>query len=149
MNKSSKSGLFLIEMIIAIAFFAIAAAVCTNLFVRSYLISEDTRRCNMAVLTAQSVVESFKASDGTRAGTSEALASSVDFNMNPGEPSGGFSLCYNKDWQPTSEQDYNFRAEVIIDEEASPRSIAVNVITRHADGSESLLYTLEACKYIP
>ena len=65
MHSSAKSGLFLIEMIIAIAFFSLAAAICTNLFVRAHVISTGTRDVNLAVLKAQSVAEVFKAANGS------------------------------------------------------------------------------------
>lgn len=145
MNNSTKSGLFLIEMIIAIAFFAIAAAVCTNLFVRAHLISENTRQSNMAVLTAQSVVEGFKASDGTAEGVAGVIAPGAQVTASDGS----FNLFYDEDWQQTDRENCKFVVDVSIDEGSSPRGIAINVINKAADGSENLIYSLEACKYIP
>ena len=35
-NRMSRSGLFLLELIIAILFFAVTSAVCVNLFVQAH-----------------------------------------------------------------------------------------------------------------
>jgi Tfp pilus assembly protein PilV len=145
MHNSAKSGLFLIEMIIAICFFALSAAVCTSLFVRAYLISKETRQANMAVLTAQSVVESFKAADGTAEGTANAF----DTVTNAGDGSSGFLLFYDKNWQQTQGGKNAYTVDVAINENASPRDIVVNVNTTAEDGTQTLLYHLEAKTYIP
>ena len=57
---SSKSGLFLIELIIAIVFFAVASAICTQLFVRAHLLSTRSRDMSAASAIAQNYVESLK-----------------------------------------------------------------------------------------
>ncbi|MDR0963405.1 MAG: hypothetical protein LBM60_02170 [Clostridium sp.] len=147
MHNSAKSGLFLIEMIIAICFFALAAAVCTSLFVRAYLISKETRQLNMAVLTAQSVVESFKAG-GTIEGAANAFDTDATYRKNAGDGSGGFVMLYDKNWQQTQDTPYAYTVDVAIDENASPRDIVVNVNTIADDGTETLLYSLEAKTYI-
>jgi Tfp pilus assembly protein PilV len=144
MHNSAKSGLFLIEMIIAICFFALAAAVCTSLFVRAHLVSEETRQTNMAVLTAQSVVESFKAAGGTVKGAAET------FSAHPNDDSGrgSFTLYYDKGWQQTAGDDYDYKVDVTIDESVSPRDIVVHVMDIAGDGTQTLLYSLEAKTYI-
>ena len=41
-HDTSKSGLFLIELILSIFFFIIAMAVCLQLFVKAHTLSQDT-----------------------------------------------------------------------------------------------------------
>ena len=55
MNNSSKSSLFLIELILAIFFFIIAMAVCLQLFVKAHTLSNDTISMNHAVLWTQNL----------------------------------------------------------------------------------------------
>ena len=55
MNNSSKSSLFLIELILAIFFFIIAMAVCLQLFVKAHTLSNDTISMNHAVLWTQNI----------------------------------------------------------------------------------------------
>ena len=63
-KQSSKSSLFLIELIIAIFFFIIAATICIQLFVKSYTISNETISINHAVLWTQNLAEIFSNQDG-------------------------------------------------------------------------------------
>lgn len=64
-GHTHKSSLFLMELIIAIAFFTIASAVCIQLFVKSHLLGNDTRELNAAVNLASSAAESFRQCDGS------------------------------------------------------------------------------------
>lgn len=63
MNRN-KSGLFLVELIIAIAFFAITSAVCVQLFAMANTLSVRSVALQMSVMNAQNVAESFKATGG-------------------------------------------------------------------------------------
>ena len=60
-NQNSKSALFLMELIIAILFFAISSAVCVQLFVKAHLMSRDTTDLNHAVACAESASACLRA----------------------------------------------------------------------------------------
>jgi len=70
----SGSGLFLIELMLAIMIFALAAAICLRVFVASDQISAESVQLNRAVLSAQSSAESFKASGGDLNETARILS---------------------------------------------------------------------------
>ena len=53
-QKSSRSALFLMELIFSILFFALASAVCVQLFVKAHLLSVGTQELNHALTSAQS-----------------------------------------------------------------------------------------------
>lgn len=57
--KTSKSSLFLMELIIAILFFAMASAVCIQLFVKSHLLGNTTAEENHALLLCQNLSEIY------------------------------------------------------------------------------------------
>lgn len=57
--KTSKSSLFLMELIIAILFFALASAVCIQLFVKSHLLGNTTAEENHALLLCQNLSEIY------------------------------------------------------------------------------------------
>ena len=59
----SKSGLFLMELIIAICFFAVASAICVQLFASAYTISRRGEGMQMAVMHTQSAVAAFRHTD--------------------------------------------------------------------------------------
>lgn len=63
-SSSSKTGLFLMELILAVLFFSVACAVCVQLFVKSHKISEESDALNHSILWAQNVAETFYGTDG-------------------------------------------------------------------------------------
>ena len=63
-NTSSRSGLFLMELIISILFFSLASAVCVKLFVSSHTISKDSVELNHSLEWCQNVAEAFYGSNG-------------------------------------------------------------------------------------
>ena len=65
-NTSSRSGLFLMELIISILFFSLASAVCVKLFVSSHTISKDSVELNHSLEWCQNVAEAFYGSNGKR-----------------------------------------------------------------------------------
>lgn len=62
--KHSKSGLFLMELIIVLLFFSLASTICIQLFVKSSTLSSDTMDLTYAVTQAQNLAEGFIASNG-------------------------------------------------------------------------------------
>ncbi len=63
-NKSSKSSLFLMELIMSILFFSLAAAVCVQLFVQSHTLSKSSVELNHAVVECESLAELIYGTDG-------------------------------------------------------------------------------------
>lgn len=62
--KHSKSGLFLMEMIVCILFFSLSAAVCAQMFAKSHSISENNINENHAVIISAGIAECFYAEFG-------------------------------------------------------------------------------------
>jgi hypothetical protein len=58
----SGSGLFLMEMIVAVFFFMVCASICILAFAKSDSISRRAKNLNQAVLAAESTAEVWKAS---------------------------------------------------------------------------------------
>lgn len=62
--RPTKSGLFAIELLIAVGIFSLCAAICMGLFVRSEVMSQDAADLNRAVSAARSAAECYKAAGG-------------------------------------------------------------------------------------
>lgn len=62
--KPTRSGLFAIELLIAVGVFSLCAAICVGLFVRSEIMSRDSADLSRAVNEARSAADSFKAAGG-------------------------------------------------------------------------------------
>jgi hypothetical protein len=57
--NSSKSSLFLMEILLTILFFSIAGAVCLQLYVKAHLVDENTTEINHADEWAQNLAETY------------------------------------------------------------------------------------------
>jgi hypothetical protein len=84
-RRFSKSGLFLMELVIAIGFFAVASAVCAQLFADAHTTSKKGSDLSMAVVAAESAAEEFKAA--------------ANAEIVPGTDK---ILYYGSDWQPAA-----------------------------------------------
>ena len=62
--RPTRSGLFAIELLIAVGIFSLCAAICVGLFVRSEVMSRDSADLSRAVTEARSAAECFKAAGG-------------------------------------------------------------------------------------
>ncbi len=60
MRTHSKSGLFLIELIISILFFSICSVVCVELFLKAHTIAQESIKRNSAVAAAQTAAEIYR-----------------------------------------------------------------------------------------
>ena len=59
-QPTRRSSLFLMELIIAILFFSLAATVCVRFFVKSYTLEQESQKLNHAVNAATSIAEIFR-----------------------------------------------------------------------------------------
>ena len=72
-SAMSGSGVFLIELLLAILIFAVASAVCLKIFVTAHQVSTESSKLNQAVIAAQSAAECFKAAKGNIGETATLL----------------------------------------------------------------------------
>lgn len=63
-RSNSKTSLFLMELIVAIFFFSLSAAICVRLFVNAHILAEKTVNLNNALTWSQSLAESFTGKNG-------------------------------------------------------------------------------------
>ena len=89
--KPTRSGLFAIELLIAVGVFSLCAAICVGLFVRSEISSQDSADLNQAVTAARSASECFKAAGGDLQRTAELTGGEVS--------NGVLFLEFDGDWQ--------------------------------------------------
>lgn len=136
MNRSSKTVLFLIEMIIAIAFFAYSSAVCTSLFVKAHDISARTREETKAMTLAKSAGEVFKSQNGEASGISTVLGGKHDEKT--------VRVYYNKDWDKSDSKNAKYCLEIKTGSEGSFKTADISVIRAE---DELIIYNLNLKKY--
>ncbi len=137
-KMSSKSGLFLMEMMISILFFSIAAGVCVQVFAKAHLISENAANLNMASGAASSAAEAL-----SQGGTKEEFFDWFPYAQDAG--GGKVSVYYGKDWLPCGEADAVFYMEVTWTEQERMRCGDISVMDMQ--GEE--IFALSVQNYVP
>jgi len=142
MRKQHKrqTSLFLIELMLALLFFSLAAAVSIQFFVQSNILSQQSNNLNSAILVTQSFAESFRATRGDLS----SLYVPTDFvEMLPTEaPQQVISMriFYDADWNPTVEEQATFIVNFVV-ETTTPSLLLATIETTHLDGVQ--IYGLE------
>ena len=133
----SKSTLFLIELILAIGIFAVASAICIQLFVRAHLLSKESEAITHSLYAATSAAEVFKATNGQPGPMAELLSAS--------DENGQLVVYYNSTWEIVpSPVPGGFVMRIGFDFTSQPAEALIRV--NDAGGSE--VYSLMAKKYI-
>lgn len=94
----SRSSLFLIELIIAVAFFALGSAVCVQAFAKARTVTARARDLSFASSTASSAVSVVEHTDGTL----EAVQSYFPGARQDG---GDIAVCYDSGFAPCHAED--------------------------------------------
>lgn len=80
-GHNSRSGLFLMEMIIVILFFSICAAICVSAFAKARVTADSSKSLNDAVIQTSNTAEAYKAAGGDLQKTAELIDSADDSSM--------------------------------------------------------------------
>jgi hypothetical protein len=105
-SRGSGSEMFLMELLLGIMIFAIAAAICMQVFVTAHRIADDSNNLNRAVVAAQNGAECFKATNGDLAETAELLGgASVDGDT--------LSMRFDYEWKPYGESGFGFLLKIV------------------------------------
>lgn len=97
-NSSSKTGLFLMELIISLLFFSLAGAICIQLFVQSHLLSNKSVDLKHSVLWAQNVAETFYGCNGDTYAMSELLEGCTLYEQEENQKL--LTIFFDKDFHP-------------------------------------------------
>lgn len=136
-SSSSKSRYFLVELIVNCLFFAMAAAICLNVFVRGHVESQKNEALSMAVIKAQNAAESVKASEGSMARMERLLDAAQE--------DGVFVLYYDGDWQRTYEEG---QSEYVLQVAAKTDGQAMLHAEILVSDDAGTIYTLSVARYI-
>ena len=132
-QKPAGMQLMLVEMIFAIGFFAVIAAVCVSLFAGAWQTAAKSREQTGAILAAQSAAECFKYAGGDLDMAAGYLGADVT-------ESGILTLCYDSDWE-ISDDDAAYRLEMSAKREENGLLTANISVT---DKKAGVLFTLTA-----
>lgn len=101
-TSNSRSGIFLMELIAAILFFALAASLCLEMFAKSHQISNEAKCLNTAANQSANAAELLKGAaalpDTYDGGTFFPDCLLTEYP--DAETGSGFAnVCYDKDWR--------------------------------------------------
>ncbi len=137
-KTTSKSALFLMELIIAIFFFSLASAVCIQLFVKAHLMGTSNTNKNHALLWAQNIAETYTGTGADFNATVSLLnATAVSDQV--------FCLYFDSNWNPDSYENATFIAFVTT-ESINNTSTAKIVLT---NATNDIIYQLSIFKHQP
>ena len=124
------------ELIIAICFFAVASAICVQLFAHAHTLSQRSKGIQMAVLNAQSVAEGFRGLEGDM----EALANMWQVTANDGN----FTAWFDDNWANVA---YSSRFSMVVETDVVtvPAIIDIRVTDTVL---ETLLYSTRIRRYL-
>ncbi len=96
MNKISKSGLFLMELMVVILLFAICGAICLQMFAYASQTAKDSQALRNAALSAKSVAACHRSMDGDLEAVAQLLSGAVTET--------GLEIAYDDQWQIVDSQ---------------------------------------------
>ena len=157
-RTTSKSALFLMELILAIFFFSLASAVCIQLFAKAHLLGEDTTNKNHGIMWAQNIAEAYLGNDGD-------MNATVDTLQGIANGPDSFSLYFDQTWHSCTADQSAYTASVQVTETNLMHAahIVIASVSTDSDGhntsglsdstgdvaSKNIIYELTVSKHLP
>ena len=125
-QSKSRSSLFLIELIIAILFFSLGAAVCVQAFVKAHTLTGEARDLSFASSTVSSAANVVKFTAGSLADVQARF---------PGAYADGEDIAvdYDSGFAPCGAEDAAYTLRIHTEDQADQRTAAIRMDGR--DGS--------------
>lgn len=123
---ASKSSLFLMELTLAILFFAVSGAICLQMFAYASQTAQQAEELSYATLAARSGAECYQATEGDLNLVAELLEGTAQGDS--------VQVGYDQNWQ-TAEAEWAF--ELTLTQAGSVAQVVVNRV-----GEDTPIYTL-------
>lgn len=141
MNDKSRSTLFLMELILSILFFSLASAICVQMFVKSHLLSKESKELNHAVIWCESVAEAFYGCEGDMSKLSSVIGEN---NPDTVSKDNSIYIFYDWDFSPCKESDAGYQVCATLSQEDGLLSLLI-LCTDIGDSRE--IYSLNPYYY--
>lgn len=139
-KRSSHSGLFLLEIILAILAFAVVSAICLQLFVKAHTLAQDTKDLDMAVREASSVASVLTQTE-TPMESLKALYPYAKIE----ESARSAILYYDAEYQPCAQEAAVYQLQILaslLDTQTTAYSLSMR-----KNNDTSKIYSLEVTAY--
>lgn len=134
----SKSGLFLLEIVIIILFLAFASVLCARVFMGARDRSADAGELSMAETLAGGAADIIRGSD------QDPSVNLSDYYPEGVQTEDGMNLYYDRNWKPCDRKDFVYRMEIAVSEEESGRVGRIRVF----DARQDEIYSLKAVVHV-
>lgn len=122
-EKNSRSGLFLMEMIISILFFSITSAITVQLFVKAHNIDDQSVSLSQGSIILQNLAEVFRSCDGDFVQTSQQFDDLISEHKE-----NCFLIYYNENWDASSHPSQNgYTLEAVFSESDQLRTLNLSI----------------------
>ena len=131
----SKSGLFLMEMIVVLLFLGLTCAICVRLFAASYTARQKAREADHIQELVTNTGEILEGTDGT--------AESFLALMPDGNHTQDGSICYyyDKKWQTASKKNSIYKMAIAFSRSDFCKNVRIRISRLSGQGTEEILYT--------
>lgn len=138
--KKTKSGLFLMELVLAILLFALSSAVCMQIFVKAHTISKETQELNRCVTICANAAELFYGTDGDF----RVMCENLDPTKLGDSTEGRLLIYFTEDFENCTSKKAKYSLTVIKNNEDNLRRSSIVFEDREAD---KVLYSLNCSKF--
>lgn len=145
-SRAQSSSLFLMELILAILFFSITSAVCVQFFVKSHLLSQESKVLSQAVNECSNIAEAYDTSESIGDALSLLKNRYPDISAEPaasGQDTAAAVIYYDDTFSPCGEDNavYALKADFTQDD---------SMMTAHIEmtDDDSVIYELNTKHHI-
>ena len=135
----SRSSLFLMEMIVTILFFSLAAAVCVKCFVSAHMMGKETYELNHAIAIATGYAEVMRGTDGDIDSIMEVFPHAVK-----GDDS-YIMVFYDDKFETCDSESAVYAGDITLTPNGAIQNMHIKIV-RVEDSS--VIYELDATKYM-
>ena len=150
-RTNSRSGLFLMEIMLAILFFSIAGALSLNMFAKSRQMSEDAFHLSMASDQVRNAAERLKhaaVSDTEKSKDTFFSECMSEAYPNADETDSGFSVYFDRDWNSCGREEGFFCMEITPSRTKETGLFCCNFSVIQTDGGDTI-YSLDVKLHVP
>ena len=135
----SRSSLFLMEMIVTILFFSLAAAICVRCFVSAHMMGKETYELNHAIAIATGYAEVMRGTNGDINSIQAVCPDSVKVDDSY------LMIFYDSSFNPCDPETAVYAGDVTLTPNGAIQNMHVKII--RVEDSE-IIYELDATKYM-
>lgn len=136
-SRARSSSLFLMELILAILFFSITSAVCVQFFVKSHLLSRESKALSQAVNECSNIAELYDSADSVEEALSLLKANYPGVSIEDNS-CGPAMIYYDETFSLSEKEAASYMLKAVFTEEDT----MLNAVITVTSSDDSVIYEL-------